>query len=127
MLDQFEDVNGFDFRKFPKNTRIVLKTKNSCYEIEIIENQTALITGGTMPNHGIRFPVPTCIQLVGSVKKNSWFLKENYIQLGMNLQFVIEKTDQSVMTSEITDIEIYAKDNSWCHFVNLQKAVPIAG
>lgn len=97
---------GFDFGKLPPRTKIILKTKNSSYELELIENQKAMIVGGRLPNQSLRFSIPTLISPVGSTKTGSLIGKENWIGIGMNFEFIVDQTQQLIITSEIHDAEI---------------------
>jgi|688.fasta_scaffold08330_24 hypothetical protein len=106
---------GFYFSFFPLHTLIILKTKNSDYEIELLENKKGLISGGNRSNNKPRFPDPTIICPLGSVIENAIVPKENWIGCGMRFEFVIEETQQVVITSEIINAEIRAKDKSWIY------------
>jgi hypothetical protein len=102
--------SGFYFQNLPPKTKIILKTKNSNYEIELLEDKKALICGGNISDKNIRFPKPTIVSLVGSVISNSIIPEENWIGLGMRFEFVVEETQQFIITSEILNAEIVEKN-----------------
>lgn len=114
---------GFDFLKLPPQTLIVLKTRNSSYEFEPIANRKAVILGGKMPDQSLRFPVPTIVSPLGSAVNNGMVPKENWIGFGMHFEFVVDETQQFIVTSQIQDAEIHAKDKSWSYLMDWSKTV----
>jgi len=114
---------GFDFLKLPPQTLIVLKTRNSSYELEPIANRKAVILGGKMPDQSLRFPVPTIVSPLGSAVNNGMVPKENWIGFGMHFEFVVDETQQFIVTSQIQDAEIHAKDKSWSYLMDWSKTV----
>jgi hypothetical protein len=111
---------GFDFQQFPSHTHIILKTKNSNYDLELVEKKKALILGGNMASQFLRFPNPTLVSLVGSAAKNSLIPRENWIGFGMRFEFVVDETQQVIITSEVVNAEIHAQDNSWFYSMDWQ-------
>lgn len=97
---------GFNFKDLPVKTKLKIQTKNSSYELVLLENKKALIVGGNLPNQGFRFSKPTIISLIGSAKNNSYLPIEDWIFCGMRLEFTIDKTNELILTSEIIKFEI---------------------
>ena len=115
---QLRKDKGFDYQKLPLHTRVIFKTKNSVYQLELLENKKALMMGGTIVDKAFRFPTPVMVSPIGSAVGNAIIPKVDWIGYGMRFEFVVDETQKFYITTEIIDAEIHACDNSWHHFMH---------
>lgn len=116
-ISEAKNEKGFLISKLPSNIRIVLQTQKSKYEIENIEKENAIITGGTMPDGSVRFWKPTQITLIGS----SWggtMMRLNWIGKNMRFEFIEQKTKSHFLTSLVLGAAIESFDHKWCFILD---------
>ena len=121
---QIQKDQGFDYQKLPIHTRVIFKTKNSVYQLELLENKKALIMGGTLTDNVFRFPVPVMVSPIGSAIGNAIIPKLDWLGYGLHFEFVVDATQRFYKTTEIKDAEIHSCDNSWHHFMHWEKDLP---
>lgn len=86
-----------DITKLKRNTKILVETKNTIYEIKVVgpKSGTVLVQGG------IKFIRETRAKVEGEIKKNEGII------------FVDKKRDDTFLSSRVLSATIYAPDDSW--------------
>jgi hypothetical protein len=88
-----------------KNTLLMVKTKNSIYEIFCSEDYKTTIKGGS------RYPKHTPVKIAGCGTVPNVLLKLNTIAYKMRMEFYDEEKQISIVTSPVLNVTIIAPDN----------------
>lgn len=88
--------------ELPEETKVVVQTLNSTYEITTKKDNKITILGGTKPNFESRYPTETEANLIGCV--SSQCLKFDCIELGTKLVFKVK--EDTIYTSEILGLKL---------------------
>lgn len=113
-----ENRDGIQVDKLEEGTKLSVETRNSIYEMVIVDNDTTdsqifiEISGGTLQDGGVRYEDPVPGFFVGSTFGGS-LLKLNWLGKGMCMEFSQE--DRVLTTSRIMNVEIEAPDGSWSY------------
>ncbi len=110
---------GIIISKIAPHTKITIKTLHSSYQLEILEDQNALITGGNLGNGRLRFEKPTEIRIKGSSVGGS-MIKMDWLGQNMRLEFTDLATNSAISTSPILDAVVEAADSSWSYCMDWQ-------
>lgn len=98
-------------KKLAPQTRLTVETRNSIYQIVLIENDDVTIMGGWLPNGEIRYPIPVQATFIGSLDGNQLRLGE--ISYNSQIQMLIDKN--LFRTSTIRNVEVEAPNSSWSY------------
>lgn len=116
-LSETKNEKGFFISKLAPNIRLILQTQKSKYEIEYLDKNIGLITGGTLPDKSIRFSNPTKIKLLGSSWGGSMF-RIDWIGKEMKLEFKEQQTNNRFITSFILGVAIESLDKKYCFIMD---------
>ena len=96
---QLGDADGVDVREVAAGAIVIVRTRNSCYRLVMVEPETqrVLVSGGDW------FPEPTEAQLVGATGGGS-MLKPGWIGVGLRMEF--RHINQPITTSLVDAITI---------------------
>jgi hypothetical protein len=96
---QLGDADGVDVRELAAGAIVIVRTRNSCYRLVMVEPETqrALVSGGDW------FPEPTEAQLVGATGSGS-MLKPGWIGVGLRMEF--RHMNQPIRTSRVNAVTI---------------------
>jgi len=90
-LPYLDNKNGIDTRKLEPNTKVIVETKNSVYEIEVLDDKgNVLIQGGQF------FPEPTKAYFNGSTWGGS-MIKVGWVGYKMHMEVITR--DNTVLTT----------------------------
>ena len=95
---QSEIEGGVDLRNLTPGTVISIRTLNHLYKIEVVEEDTALISG-----HPEFCPDPVEVRIHGSTWGGS-MLRVRFVGRGMHLEFE-HPVHKRIVTSRILDIQ----------------------
>lgn len=86
-----------DITKLKRNTKVLVETKNSIFEIKVIgpKSRNVLVHGGT------KFIRETKARILGNIKA------------GGPITFTYKENDLTFSTSKVLSATIYAPDGSW--------------
>ena len=96
---QLGDAYGVNVRELAAGTIVIVRTRNSCYRLEMVEPETqrVLIRGGAW------FTEPTEAQLVGATGGGS-MLKPAWIGVGLRVE--LRHMNQPITTSPVDAVTI---------------------
>ena len=96
---QHGDADGVDVRELAAGANVIVRTRNSCYRLVMVEPETqrVLVSGGDW------FPEPTEAQLVGATGGGS-MLKPGWIGVGLRMEF--GHINQPITTSLVDAVTI---------------------
>ena len=103
ILARFEEQNrlgGIDVRTLPPGTRLVIKTKNSTYDIEVIDGSRVTIRGGR------KFSEATECWFNGSTWGGS-VLRQGWVGYGMRMELACGVT---VVTSPVQSARVIGEN-----------------
>jgi hypothetical protein len=115
-IEETKKEKGFFISKLSK-ARIILQTQKSRYEIECIEKNKALITGGTLPDKSARFATPTAIKILGSSWRGS-MLRTDWIGKYMHFEFIEQNSKTHILTSSVLGAAVESIDHRWCFILD---------
>lgn len=104
-LAKQEALGGIHVDKLSPGTRLEVRTRNTLYEIEVIENREIWVTGGKY------FPTRTRAFLQGSTWGGS-MIKIGWIGYEMSME-ILHPSRTSYKTSFVRQAKIIAPDGSW--------------
>jgi hypothetical protein len=113
-------MEGFNISLLVCGTKIVLETRNSFYEIEIIENSNAFIYGGTKGDD-VHFKKQTRVVLNGSTFGGS-LIKLDWI--GKDMQLELQNGNKRFLTSPIVEATVEGPDGSWSYSMGWKQFDP---
>jgi hypothetical protein len=93
------DADGVDVRELAEGAIVIVRTRNSCYRLGIVEPETqrVLVSGGDW------FPEPTEVQLVGATGGGS-MLKPGWIGPGLRLE--LRHMNRPITTSTVDAVTL---------------------
>lgn len=91
------DVDGVNIRALEPLTSVLVRTKNSTYQINVRGGTAAIVQGGQF------FPTPTAAEVCGATMGGS-FIKVGWIGVGLCLEFVAD--GQRIVTTRVRAIGI---------------------
>lgn len=96
---QLGDEVGVDVRELAAGAIVIVRTRNSCYRLVMVEPETqrVLVSGGDW------FPEPTEAQLVGATGGGN-MLKPGWIGVGLRMEF--RHMNQPITTSRVNAVTI---------------------
>jgi hypothetical protein len=96
---QLGDADGVDVRELAAGAIVIVRTRNSCYRLVMLEPETqrVLVSGGDW------FPEPTEAQLVGATGGGN-MLKTGWIGAGLRME--LRHTNQPITTSLVDAVTI---------------------
>ena len=100
--------DSVEVKALKPGSQLHIKTLNSIYDIQIVNDSEISISGGLRRTGGLRFPVPTPALLVGATR--GYFIKYGYVSCGMRMSIKIGH--ESVETSLITEMNITGPENT---------------
>lgn len=109
---------GLNISILDKDTKIIIQTTYSLYELKIVEGKLVEIFGGTKSDGTVRFSKGTLAILHGCTC-GSPMLAVDWLGIGMKLEMHLEQDPmQFIETSIINKITVEAPDNSWSYSLN---------
>ena len=96
---QLGDTDGVDVRELAAGAIVIVRTRNSCYRLVMLEPETqrVLVSGGDW------FPEPTKAQLVGATRGGN-MLKPGWIGAGLRME--LRHMNQPITTSLVDAVTI---------------------
>jgi hypothetical protein len=104
--------SGFNISILEPGTKLVIETRNSFYDVEIIEGKFATIFGGTRSNGQTRFMRPVEMIIHGSTWGGS-MLKVDWIGKDMRLEFHTVEDRKQYLTSSVQRVTIESPNGEW--------------
>lgn len=114
-IKQQEELGGIIPEKLPIGSKILVETKNSVYEIEILEDKKIKISGGT------HLMEPTEGYLTGSTWGGS-MLKMGWIGYDMFMEFSFENR-KPLVTSRVRSAKVVGPNSEWSYELEWEKSV----
>ena len=90
-------ADGINVRELEPLTSIVVRTKNSTYEISVTGGTSAIVQGGQF------FPTPTAVEVSGATMNGS-FIKIGWIGVGFCMEFIAD--GQLIVTTRVRTIAV---------------------
>lgn len=110
LMNKASEVEGLNVSALEPGTKLVIETKNSFYDIKIVEAKKVTIFGGSIGNN-TRFSKPVNAIIHGSTWGSSAIMVD-WIGRNMYLEFNVEG-GKTYVTSSIQNITIESPDGSW--------------
>jgi len=96
LVELVREKEGIEIDKLDPGTKLVLKTKNSVYDVEIIDKNKVLIQGGRRVNGSIRYIKPTSVIIVGATFGGS-IIKVGWIGENMHMEIYEHATKKRIL------------------------------
>ncbi len=114
IMDAINSIKeGIQVNKLETGTKLFVETRNSVYELVILdEDRKVSVTGGNLVDGGVRYEEPVELFLTGSTWGSS-MLKLDWLGKDMCMELCYE--DRVLTTSPVKNVEIEASDGSWSY------------
>lgn len=118
LMEEQEQKGGLNVTLLEKGTKLTIETKNSIYQVVVVEGREVTISGGMTKEGQIRFPLPAKAIILGSTWGGS-MLKIDWIGQDMRMELnLMDEPAHSLLTSVVQNVEIEAPDGSWSYDMN---------
>ena len=113
-----------DITKLKKNTKILVETKDTIFEIIITgpKSCSAKVHGGTKFIHPTRVTISGAIDKKILKSKNGPIINQGHIEKNKSIEFIYKKTPRSkgkspsmLITSPVLSATIYSCDGDWSY------------
>lgn len=113
-VQETQNAGGFNVSPLAKGTKLFIETRNSFYEIEIVNAKEVTIFGGTRSDGTTRFVKPTPAIIHGSTFGGST-IRVDWIGQDMHLELREMITNKLLTTSSIKNVRIESPDGRWSY------------
>jgi hypothetical protein len=123
-VQQTDGLAAINVIGLPRGTKLLVHTRNSLYEVRVVDGQHVDVFGGTLPEGGVRFPSPTPAFVTGATQGGPmiWLGR---IAKGMNLEFGLSGR-RIVTTSPVQEVTVESPDGDWSYTMGWRTASPTA-
>lgn len=98
LVSEVQEREGIEIDRLDPGTKLVIKTRNSTYNIEVVDKTKVLITGGKRVNGSARYSKPTSVIIVGATFGGS-VIKVGWIGEDMNMEIYEHATKKRVLVT----------------------------
>jgi hypothetical protein len=112
-MHTLEETQGLNLSVLKTGTKLYVETRNSFYELRIVEGKQVEIFGGTRHDGSTRYAKPTNVIFHGSTWGGS-SIKVDWLGIDMHMEFGVDGR-KTLTTSGVKRIEIESPDGNWSY------------
>jgi hypothetical protein len=113
-IDKSMQSAGLRLSLLKPNTKLTVETRNSFYEMEVIDGPIVKLFGGTLRDGSTRYPQPVEAIIQGS-SFGTALLRMDWLGVGMNMELIERHNPRLLVTTEIRRITVEDTEKHWSY------------
>lgn len=108
-----QETLGLNVSVLKPGTRLLVETRNSFYEMEVVRGKEVTLSGGTRVDGTTRYPKPVKVIFSGCTYGGT-AIRVDWLGIDMHMEFYVGK-GRILTTSGVKRINIEAPDGAWSY------------